>query len=706
VVDDALGAAAELRGRARSAAVGDLSGWDAALAQVGRAEDALAQGASDAALRARVAGLRDPVERDRAAAAEKARRVEVDRTLLADLEAARDDVTKGFVFTGPDAGYVPAFRKAGLDLDATDPAAAGRWLAARPAAAELVGYLDDWAIRRLRENRPEAEWRRVVAAARAADLDPWRDALRARVGNSAPAAASELRRLADDDRALDAQPASGLILLARLLRGDYDDRERAARVLRRATLRHPSDFWAHFLMGRIRGDNSGNVMSEYPVPAESERHLTAAVALRPASLQARLALARALRAGGKAEESLAVLRECSRLWAEDPAGRLLRWEVAFGEGKYEEAVAVARADVRREPNAAYHHFRLGQSLAAQGNWTDRGKWAEALPAYLEAARLDPTSAMYRNNVGLAIESLGRVEESIAHFREAARLSPRWAWTRSNLGGTLERLGKWPEALAAYREAVQVDPGSIAGHYGVGRVLRKQGDFAGAIEALRKANDLVKNHPGSGGEIASALAEAERQAALAGRLPALLKGDDRPKDNAERLAIAQHCYDTRHFAPAARFFSEAVAIEPRLVDDRRLQHLYNAACSAALAAAGQGVDEPQPDAAERAALRGRTLGWMKAELDAWSKYLDSGRPEHRAEVLQGVGHWREDSDLVALRGEALGKLPEGERKAWQALWADVDALIAKANASDDLRLKANAAKSSTPGQPGAGAPRPK
>ena len=37
--------------------------------------------------------------------------------------------------------------------------------------------------------RPEADWRRLVAAARAADPDPWRDALRARVGTNDAAAA-------------------------------------------------------------------------------------------------------------------------------------------------------------------------------------------------------------------------------------------------------------------------------------------------------------------------------------------------------------------------------------------------------------------------------------------------------------------------------------------------------------------------------------
>jgi hypothetical protein len=67
--------------------------------------------------------------------------------------------------------------------------------------------------------------------------NPWRDALRARIGARDAAAAAELRRLADDDKSLDQQPPPSLILLARQLKEGLNDRERAARVLERAVLR-------------------------------------------------------------------------------------------------------------------------------------------------------------------------------------------------------------------------------------------------------------------------------------------------------------------------------------------------------------------------------------------------------------------------------------------------------------------------------------
>jgi hypothetical protein len=42
------------------------------------------------------------------------------------------------------------------------------------------------------------------------------------------------------------------------------------------------------------------------------------------------------------------------------------------------------------------------------------------------------------------------------------------------------------------------------------------------------------------------------------------------------------------------------------------------------------------------------------------------------------HWHEDPDFDSVRGkEALAKLPEAERAAWQQLWADVETILKKA-----------------------------
>ena len=129
--------------------------------------------------------------------------------------------------------------------------------------------------------------------------------------------------------------------------------------------------------------------------------------------------------------------------------------------------------------------------------------------------------------------------------------------------------------------------------------------------------------------------------------------------------------------AAGLYAAAFAADPKLAADLKAFRRYNAACFAALAAAGQGEDAAKLDDAERILLRKQALDWLRADLALRTKQLESGKPADRAEVQQTMLHWQQDTDLAGIRdAAALAKLPEAERKQWQALWAEVDALLQK------------------------------
>src|SRR5262249_32584645 len=103
--------------------------------------------------------------------------------------------------------------------------------------------------------------------------------------------------------------------------------------------------------------------------------------------------------------------------------------------------------------------------------------------------------------------------------------------------------------------------------------------------------------------------------------------------------------------------------------------YNAACVAALAAAGQGEDAGSLDDAARAKLRSQALAWLRADLTGLGRLLDSGSPQARPAIVKTLRHWQKDADVASLRDEeALARLPEEERKAFARLWADVAALL--------------------------------
>ena len=149
-----------------------------------------------------------------------------------------------------------------------------------------------------------------------------------------------------------------------------------------------------------------------------------------------------------------------------------------------------------------------------------------------------------------------------------------------------------------------------------------------------------------------------------------------KGSLGRLALAQIASDRKRFAFATELWAAALASDPKLGDDRQAQHRYNAARAAVLAAAGQSQNEPPPDDAAKAKLRGQALDWLKAELTAWTKLLESG-PEYRPFVARALVTWQSDTALAGIRDDAaLKKLPADEQKAFAQLWGDVAAALQK------------------------------
>ncbi|MFI5461338.1 MAG: hypothetical protein ACHRXM_38540 [Isosphaerales bacterium] len=129
-------------------------------------------------------------------------------------------------------------------------------------------------------------------------------------------------------------------------------------------------------------------------------------------------------------------------------------------------------------------------------------------------------------------------------------------------------------------------------------------------------------------------------------------------------------DHKQFAVATRLWAEALAIAPKLGDDLQAKHRHRAAGRAALAGVGQGEDDPRPDEAARNRFRAQARDWFRADLGLCSKKLDTGNAKDRDVVVDALQHCKACSDLAGVRdAKALAKLPEAERKEWQALWAE-------------------------------------
>jgi tetratricopeptide (TPR) repeat protein len=339
------------------------------------------------------------------------------------------------------------------------------------------------------------------------------------------------------------------------------------------------------------------------------------------------------------------------------------------KGLIDQAIAEYWNAIYSKPNDAVPYNNLGAALAKKGQLDG------AIAAYKKAIALAPNYATAHHNLGLALEAKQELDGAIAEFKKAIALDPKYAAAHSNLGLALKAKGDLKGAIAAYKQAISLDPKDASAHGALGQALLGKGRFAEARTATRKALDLLPPAHPLRNLATRQLRQCEHWLKLDARLPAVLQGDAEPADAREQLALAYLCQQYKQrYAAAARFYSDAFSNDTRLADDLQNPHRYNAACAAAVAGAGRGKDAANLDDKERARLRRQALDWLRADLAAYHRLLDKEPAKARLVIKQRMQHWWQDADFSSVRGnDALGRLPEAERRAWRQLWDDVAAL---------------------------------
>jgi hypothetical protein len=97
------------------------------------------------------------------------------------------------------------------------------------------------------------------------------------------------------------------------------------------------------------------------------------------------------------------------------------------------------------------------------------------------------------------------------------------------------------------------------------------------------------------------------------LPAILHGEKAPASPAEQVEFGRLCALKKMNVAGARFFAEAFAAQHEPADDMEGSNRYDAACCAALAGCGRGVDAETLTEEERASWRRKALDWLQADL---------------------------------------------------------------------------------------------
>jgi tetratricopeptide (TPR) repeat protein len=205
-------------------------------------------------------------------------------------------------------------------------------------------------------------------------------------------------------------------------------------------------------------------------PGEAFRHMSAAVAARPNSADARIHLGHVLRALKRDADALASFEAAERL---DPANVDAlgnRGDVLLALGRADEALACFGKALGLAPGHPEALANRGAALSALGQHD------EALVDFDAVLRTAP-NPMVAYNRGLALANLGRSAEAVAAYDQAIAMAPNHIAAFASRGVALQALNRHAEAIASFDRALALVPDFADAHFNRSLALLATGDYA-------------------------------------------------------------------------------------------------------------------------------------------------------------------------------------------------------------------------------------
>lgn len=228
--------------------------------------------------------------------------------------------------------------------------------------------------------------------------------------------------------------------------------DRAAELYRQALERDPTNWAAHFGLGKAlaqRGEDS----------------LRRALTLAPWNNEIAKSLAGVLAESGKLRQAISVLRAAS---AADPDSGDLQNNLGLAllrTGDSASAERSLREAVRLRPEIASIRINLATLLAG------KREWPEARYEFEQAIRLDASNAEAHSAYGTALMAEGVLAAARIQFETALKLKPSLWNTHNNLGTLMERVGDRTGAIREYEDSLALRPDFAMAHYNLGVALK-------------------------------------------------------------------------------------------------------------------------------------------------------------------------------------------------------------------------------------------
>jgi tetratricopeptide (TPR) repeat protein len=152
-------------------------------------------------------------------------------------------------------------------------------------------------------------------------------------------------------------------------------------------------------------------------------------------------------------------------------------------------------------------------LLAVGAWLQTSHWKNSETLWQHALAVTSKNDVAHNNLGLAYEQAGRIDDAIQQYGEAlkiesakaeARYDLSKALTETNLGNALTRKNRIDEALSHYEKAVALRPDYADAHFNFGHALLRKGQLDDAIAEWKKTLSIQPDDSEAHTSLANAL----------------------------------------------------------------------------------------------------------------------------------------------------------------------------------------------------------
>ncbi len=210
---------------------------------------------------------------------------------------------------------------------------------------------------------------------------------------------------------------------------------------------------------------------------------------------------------GRTEEALALLR---RILSKQPASSFAYQKLAYSLhqlGRTQEAIRLLEEAVSKGVTDLSLLALLGSYLIEVSDLS------RALPLLEGLAADHPDFAEAHNYLGVAYARMGRGDEAERKFTRVLELDPSSASAENNLGSLALARGDDPSAIRHLERALELDPGSASASNGLGVARARSGDLDGAIAAWRRAVELSPSQFDAMLNLARALEARSRKEAI-------------------------------------------------------------------------------------------------------------------------------------------------------------------------------------------------